>query len=120
MGAIESNIGEDKHLAYGEDKTLQWTVTTAAGAAQAMTGWTVELNIMDRPGGTALITKAPGTFNDADGTDDQVEFALAAADWSAVPERRASLFYTVHRTDTGAITLLAFGRVPVHVPLPTA
>ena len=120
MGGIESSIAETQHLIIGEDRPLRWNVTDSAGSAQAMTGWTLEFNLLDQRGGTALVTKTP-TIQNGNGTNDQAALTLTASDWTASGlDESGSRFYTLSRTDSGSVAVLAFGEVVVHNALATA
>ncbi len=117
MGAIESAAAETEHIALGEDRPLQWNVTQSNGSTpQNMSGWTVEFNLLDQQGGQALITKTPATIQNGAATLDQAEVTIDAADWSGIT-KPGSYFYTLHRSDSGSVALLAFGEFVVHAAL---
>jgi hypothetical protein len=121
MGGLESQILESEHLTIGEDRTIEIPVVQSDGStAQTMTGWTLVWSLMDRPGGTALITKTPTIGNSA-GTDDLATITVDAADWtSAGITDPDSLFHVLYRNDSGSVSMLSFGEAVVHAALPVA
>lgn len=79
----------------GAAKTLRINVTDSAGAAQTMTGWSLQFVLrqgdLDAGGqnGAAKVTKATGgsgiTIGNGSGTDDRASVALTYADTSNLP-----------------------------------
>lgn len=131
MGGLEAPILEGKHVIIGEDWTFNINVRQQGVVTpQTMTGWTLEWKLLNRQGGTALMTKTTSSGitiqNGTDeegvstgGTDDAASVSIDAADWNGIT-RPGTLFHTLARTDSGSVQVLAFGPVVVHAALATA
>lgn len=111
MGAIESPIRESEHWYIGEDRTLRYPVTESDGStAQTMTGWSLTWELLDRRGGTAVISKATGSgivIGDHNGTDDRAVVTILAADSEDLEP--GTYWYVLRRTNSGNAAVLAFG-----------
>ena len=110
----QANIDLDDELFTGKDRTLQFTVVDAAGAAQAITGWALKWVLcsnQDRR--TPLVSKTVGSgitiTNGAGGicqvaiTDDDTATLAGAED--------PKYFHELSRTDSGNEDVLAYGTV---------
>ena len=109
--AVETNVARGS-LIVGADSTWRVTVTDSAGAAQTMTGWTLEFSLRQHRSdgkGTQVLTTTSATLSNGSGTDDVVSFPIADTDTD--PLAPGVYDWAVWRTDAGSETCLAFGTV---------
>lgn len=113
MGAAEAHVAESEHFFIGEDRSLVIDVTSDGTTPQTMTGWALTWELMDRKGGTALITKATGgsgiTIGNGSGTNDRATVVITDADTEAITQGAGTYYHVLRRTDSGSETVLAFG-----------
>lgn len=108
--AIETNIGPDDHYFTGEDKSLPFTITNAAGGIQDITGWSLSWMVKrKKTNADAVVTKT---------TDGGIVLTLAVAGLCTVTvsdDDIAALvggrlyYHELKRTDPGLETVLSFG-----------
>lgn len=113
MGAVESAIAESQHWFIGEDRTFVYAVTDSAGAAQNMTGWSLTWELLDRRGGTVVLTKSTSgsgiTLGNGAGTNDYATVTIADTDTEALTGGPGTYHTVLRRTDAGSEVVLAFG-----------
>jgi hypothetical protein len=105
-GGLQQDITVAENLFLGEDRTLQFTVTDAAGVVVNITGWTLQWKLEASQGGTALVTKT-GTVTD--GPNGVCTVTLAAAD--TVGLTAGPKWHVLARTDSGNASVLSYGAV---------
>lgn len=107
MGAKEAPIRESEHLFIGEDRTIRIDVVQSDDTTpQAMTGWSLTWELLNRRGGTVLITKTPSIGNGS-ATDDRATITITDTDTEAIDP--GTYFHVLRRTDAGGEAVLAFG-----------
>jgi hypothetical protein len=100
-------ITETHSLFKGEDKTLRVPIVDrTTQAAKDITGWTLSWVLSDVQGGSNLVTKVATVTDGAGGI---CEVALEAGDTAS--RNPGTYFYSLTRTDTGAVAVVAFGSV---------
>lgn len=112
MGAVESPVTEAQHWFIGEDRSLRYDVTSDGTTPQTMTGWALTWELLDRRGGTVLITKTTVsgiTIGTGSGTDDRATVAVSDTDTEALTGGAGTYHTVLRRTDAGSEVVLAFG-----------
>ena len=113
MGIVQ-NITTDDAAFVGDDRTLRFTIyADTTGAAQDITGWTIQFKMAATVGGAAVVTKSATLTTPASGI---CSVALLAADTSGLTS--GTYFYELKRTDSGNVGDLAHG-IFVLQPRPT-
>ena len=95
----------DITILRGDDQTVRFTVTTSAGAAQDVTGWSFKFTVkssLDDAIGSALFQKTTGGGGIALTTplSGIVDVTLSAADTAAMA---GNYYYDMQGTDTGGL-----------------
>lgn len=88
----------------GEAKVLQFTVSSATGGVQNISGWTLQWKLETAQGASAVVTKS-GTVTDAPNGVCQV--SLAAADTAGLTG--GNYFHHLDRVDSGFEAVLSAG-----------
>ena len=116
MGAKEARIAESHHWMIGEDRTIRIDVLQSDDVTpQAMTGWALTWELLDKRGGTVLLSKTTAaggiTIGNGDATDDRATIPVADTDLEAVASLAVpgTFFHVLRRTDAGSEAVLAFG-----------
>ncbi len=108
--SVDAPIADTDNLFIGEDRSLEFTVVDAAGAAQDISGYALEWVMREAPNSTnAAITKTTGGggITITDGPGGVCSVAIEDTDTlSLLPGR---YFHTLRRTDDGVETVLSFG-----------
>jgi hypothetical protein len=121
MAGVESAIAESAHFFIGEDRPLLYYVTSDGSTAQTMTGWALTWELLDRRGGTVLLTKTVGSgiaLSNGNGTNDLATVTIEDTDLEANVGVSAQIghgvfFSVLRRTDAGTERVLAFGDVHI-------
>lgn len=108
--STEANI--DTGFFRGEDKALVFTVKDLNGNAINITGWTITFRMGTAQFGGATITKSATLTTPATGI---CTVNLVAADTVNLAQdgNPTTYYYTLRRTDVGAVTVLAYGHIIV-------
>ena len=114
MGAKEARIAESEHWMIGEDRTIRIDVVQSDDVTpQTMTGWALTWELLDRRGGTVLLTKTTASgiaIGNGAGTNDRATITVADTDIEGITGIAPGTFYHVlRRTDAGNEAVLAFG-----------
>jgi hypothetical protein len=99
-------VRQDVQLYRGEDVTLTVTMRPLTN----ISGWSVTFTCKRRPADAALITKAATVTDPANGV---FTIALASADTTSPGVPAGEYLYDIFRTDAGAMTCLALGKLSV-------
>ena len=102
--ATSQPITRDDAWFVGEDQSLQFTIYDSAGAAQNITGWTIQFKMAATDGGTAVLTKSATLTSPTTGL---CTVATLSADTSGLAA--GTYFYALSRTDSGNNAVLAHG-----------
>jgi len=102
--ALNAPVKQSDHVFIGEAKTLQFTITNAAGAVANITGWTLLWSLETAQGGTFTLSKA-GVVTD--GPNGVCTVTLLAAETSALVG--GNYFHHLDRTDVGFEAVLSAG-----------
>lgn len=97
-------ISVDDSWFRGEDQALQFTISDISGAAQNLTGWTVQFKMAATVGGASVLTKSATLTSPTTGV---CTVTTLAADTSGLSA--GTYYYTVRRTDSGSNAVLAHG-----------
>jgi len=104
-----SNVSES--VRQGEDRSLVYTITDSAGAAQNVTGWTVQWKCRHESSSSVALTKSASLTTPASGI---VTVSLSASDTTALSLGRYLI--QLWRTDSGYATQLSEGVMEVRRP----
>jgi len=106
--STQSNITDADGWFIGEDKTLRFTVVDQNGAAQNVTGYTMDFKLSATFSGDRLFTKTVGAgitlTSPAGGI---VDVQIDAADTSGLSP--TTYYYVLRRTNAGSHWELAYG-----------
>lgn len=108
--AIERNIVRGEFFQNAVN-VIRDNIVDADGAAQVMTGWSLEFVVRD-PNGTAVITKTTSagiTIGDGAGTDTRATITVDVADTSALTIRTGTYTWAMWRTDSTNDVPLTWG-----------
>jgi hypothetical protein len=109
--AVEFNITQSDNWFVGEDKTFLVDVVQSDGSTpQAMTGWALTHEIMDRAGGTVQLSHTVGdgiTIGNGDGTNDRATVTITDAEGETLGA--GTYYHRLRRTDAGSEQMLSFG-----------
>ena len=107
--SIEQPITSTDNFFLGEDKTITFDVTTAAGVSpQTMPGWALTWELKASAGGTVHITKT-ASLSSKFGTNDRATGTITDGNTEAIAA--GAYFHVLRRTDAGSEQILAFGDV---------
>ena len=109
--ARRRNIDADDHLFVGEDKSLMFTIVTAAGATQDITGWTLswmlKANLTDLDASASLTKTTSSGITLTTPTSGICTVSIADTDTDSLA---AGLYYhELKRTTAGSETILSYG-----------
>jgi hypothetical protein len=107
--ATEYNIETAAHYFTGEDKAIAFTVRSATGAPQDMTGWSVSwlVKASRKATATAVVSKTTDAGIDIAAVG-QCIVQVSAADLTPVIAERF-YYHELTRTDAGLRTVLSYG-----------
>jgi hypothetical protein len=98
-------ITEDDAWFVGEDQSIVFDrISDASGAAQNITGWTLQFKMAATSGGTAVVTKSATLTSPTTGV---ATVTTLAADTTALAP--GTYFYALSRTDSGNNAVVAHG-----------
>lgn len=106
-GGLRQDVEQNRNILVGEDRSIAWNVLDADDVAQAMTGWTLVFEVLDKRAGAILFTAASVTIQNGTATDDQALVTLADDDTETLGAGK--FYYQLRREDAGQKGNIAFG-----------
>jgi len=105
---VDQDVGADKEVFAGEDKTLVWSIKKADESAQDITGWTflMEVRLTRYTAGLPVFTKA-GTILGAPALG-QAQVVVLSTETKDL--KAGTYYYGLARTNAGAFDVVAEGK----------